>query len=153
MKMSEAIQDARKNRNFSDTSEPVCVFVRFRTSRGKEDETELDLVSDDQETELINLWESLCEEMDSAEDLVESVEMTDYDGDHQKTLMEYLKSFTKSDTVIIYEDASIIGRSFVSDLLDEDEFHTAYDCDFRSWPVVSCDRFSDLTIIHIKEDE
>lgn len=39
-----------------------------------EDETELDLYSEDLESELVELWGTLAEEMDSAKDKVISIE-------------------------------------------------------------------------------
>lgn len=76
MTMLDAIAEAKRQYMWSVTShEPTSVAVVFYRYDQTSDETELDLYSDDPETELIELWESLAAEMESAIDQVISVDV------------------------------------------------------------------------------
>ena len=64
---------------------------------------------------------------------------------------EVVNVLSSSDTVIVYSGASILGRCIAEDLLDDDEYFTMFDYDFREWPAESFDIEDDLCIIHVKE--
>lgn len=75
MEIKMAIKIAKKDGNWSIVpNKPTSVAVVFVNNANIEDETELDLYSEDLESELVELWEMLAEEMDSAKDKVISVE-------------------------------------------------------------------------------
>lgn len=75
MEIKMAIERAKKDGNWSIiTNKPTSVVVSFMNNANIEDETELDLYSEDLESELAELWDMLAEEMDSAKDKVISVE-------------------------------------------------------------------------------
>ena len=75
MEIKMAIERAKKDGNWSIiTNKPTSVVVSFINNANIEDETELDLYSEDLESELAELWDMLAEEMDSAKDKVISVE-------------------------------------------------------------------------------
>lgn len=75
MEIKMAIETAKKDGNWSIVSnKPTSVAVVFVNNANIEDETELDLYSEDLESELVELWGTLAEEMDSAKDKVISIE-------------------------------------------------------------------------------
>lgn len=75
MEIKMAIERAKKDGNWSIiTNKPTSVVVSFMNNANIEDETELDLYSEDLESELAELWDMLAEEMDLAKDKVISVE-------------------------------------------------------------------------------
>lgn len=75
MTIPEAIKAAIAQYDWTPNhTTPTSVVVVF-DAHGHEDETELDLYSDQQETELNTLWSSLCAEMNSTVDGVISVQM------------------------------------------------------------------------------
>ena len=78
MTIKAAIEQAKQDYVWTAVyGAPMTVSVCFRNMDGEVDETELDLYEDDKETELEELWESLCDEMDSAPDKIVSVEAYD----------------------------------------------------------------------------
>lgn len=75
MEIKMAIETAKKDGNWSIVSnKPTSVAVVFVNNANIEDETKLDLYSEDLESELVELWGTLAEEMDSAKDKVISIE-------------------------------------------------------------------------------
>ena len=79
MTIKEAIEKAKERQEWGATPhEPTSVAVLFAEKTGQWYETELDLYEEDKETELAGLWESLCDEMESATDLVVEVRAYGY---------------------------------------------------------------------------
>ena len=74
MTIKEAVGEAKALYNWSIVPhEPTSVCVQYKTKDGALSETEFDLYLDDPETELVDLWERLCEELGTGRDAVESV--------------------------------------------------------------------------------
>ena len=78
MTIHKAVNEARTNGSWRRFRKPISVIVVFETIYGKSDETELDLYCRDKESELADLWEDLCREMDSLPHLVISIEIYDH---------------------------------------------------------------------------
>lgn len=82
MKMTEAIEEARESGDWPVTGhEPTSVNVRFVSAGSEDDETQLDLYGDTpekREEELEELWDSLCDEFEAAQDAVTGVEALGY---------------------------------------------------------------------------
>lgn len=79
MTIKEAIAEAKERCDWSIVAyEPTSVRVEFLTIDKYQDETELDCYTEDPEQELAELWEDLCEEMDSLPNLVLAVEAYGY---------------------------------------------------------------------------
>ena len=77
MTIRRAIMEAKRDGAWRPYRKPVSVLVIFENVDGRQDETELDLYCVDKDTELSELWETLCREMDSAPHLVLAVEQYD----------------------------------------------------------------------------
>jgi hypothetical protein len=74
MTIAEAIKKAKEKQKWNVAPHvPTTVAVLFQENRGQWFETELDLYGEDKETELTELWASLCDEMDSSEDRIVEV--------------------------------------------------------------------------------
>lgn len=79
MTIREAIAEAKRIGEWSVVSHnPTSVAVGFKNKFGKDDETELDLYEDDKESELEELWTSLCTELESDLNSITYVEAYGY---------------------------------------------------------------------------
>ena len=79
MTIREAVCKAKSLYSWSIVPhEPTSVCVQYKTKDGALSETEFDLYLDDPETELADLWERLCEKLESGKNSVESVEAYGY---------------------------------------------------------------------------
>ena len=79
MTIAEAIKKAKERQRWNITPhEPTSVSVLFAENSGQWYETDLNLYQEDKETELAELWASLCEEMASKEDRVVEVKAYGY---------------------------------------------------------------------------
>ena len=78
MTIRRAVSEARRTGSWMRFRQPISVIVVFETIDGKSDETELDLYCVDKESELSDLWDDLCREMDSLPHLVLSIEAFDH---------------------------------------------------------------------------
>ena len=78
MTITMAIQQAKENYDWQPVpGAPASVRVRFINSNGQDDETELDLYSDNKEQELDELWASLHDEMSADLDSITGVSLID----------------------------------------------------------------------------
>ena len=82
MKIREAVDEARRSGDWLVTNhEPTSVNVRFVSAGSEDDETQLDLYGDTpekREEELEELWDSLCDEFEAAQDAVTGVKALGY---------------------------------------------------------------------------
>ena len=77
--MPAAIEEAKKHGNWCEAySETTSVNVGFLTHDGKADKTQFALHAEDKESELISLWDAICEELNSANDGITYVEALGY---------------------------------------------------------------------------
>lgn len=79
MTIAEAIEKAKEKQRWNVAPHvPTTVAVLFQENRGQWFETELDLYAEDKEKELAELWASLCDEMESAENRIVEVKAYGY---------------------------------------------------------------------------
>ena len=78
MTIREAIKKAKKEYEWFKSENPVTVLVGFEDREGEEQQTTFDLITEDEETELEDIWDYMFAEMESEIDGVTYVEMHEW---------------------------------------------------------------------------
>lgn len=77
MIIEQGIEKAKASYNWNFVQgEPSVALIQFKDRNRRDEETELDLYTDDPEMELCELWKSLREELNADLDSVQLVSLT-----------------------------------------------------------------------------